>query len=542
MEKGISVNTRSSLGSVLLYGLWIVLLVLEVMALSLSVDAKSLRGDGFLVELLSKSGALSKYILVFAVILTLLIAPKYQIYRSQLLGFQQKQSRWLFLLTQLSTFLCFYLLTVFLFGRNELPGNTQILSIVWIVLGIGLAIVSLLYFAPRIFWQEFFCEERGHIISALLLAGIVYFSANLTQQFWQPMAELTFVLSQWLLGLVYSDVVVDQANMTLGTTAFSVIISPACSGYEGVGLITIFSAVYLWVFKKEFRFPNALLLFPLAIVFIWGLNALRISLLIALGTSYSPTVALEGFHSQAGWIFFITASIFIMLIAHHLRFFSMAPYQRKDILNEADAAPCLLMPLIILLATSLMTSAFIGDFDWLYPIRVLATASVIIYFWKNYQFQIKNIHYEPFLIGFFVCCLWIYLVDQSVSDKQQFSHSLFSVASIWSTVWIVVRCIGSVITVPIAEELVFRGYLLERLTGHPLLSKSRLCFSWFAFLLSSVLFGLMHGEWIAGIIAGMCYAFARYRRNSMGDAIVAHMTTNGLLTLYILLTGSWSLW
>jgi CAAX prenyl protease-like protein len=108
--------------------------------------------------------------------------------------------------------------------------------------------------------------------------------------------------------------------------------------------------------------------------------------------------------------------------------------------------------------------------------------------------------------------------------------------------WIIFRCIGSVVTVPLVEELVFRGYLLNKLTNHPLLAKGNIAFSWLPFLLSSLLFGLMHGEWIAGTIAGMFFAFARYRRGSLGDAVVAHMTTNGLLTCYVMLTGTWSYW
>ena len=40
----------------------------------------------------------------------------------------------------------------------------------------------------------------------------------------------------------------------------------------------------------------------------------------------------------------------------------------------------------------------------------------------------------------------------------------------------------------------------------------------------------------------MAYAFARYRRGAIGDAVVAHMTTNLMLSGYVLITGEWGYW
>jgi membrane protease YdiL (CAAX protease family) len=40
----------------------------------------------------------------------------------------------------------------------------------------------------------------------------------------------------------------------------------------------------------------------------------------------------------------------------------------------------------------------------------------------------------------------------------------------------------------------------------------------------------------------MLYAVALYRRRQIIDAIVAHATTNALLSGYVIATGSWSQW
>jgi membrane protease YdiL (CAAX protease family) len=57
-----------------------------------------------------------------------------------------------------------------------------------------------------------------------------------------------------------------------------------------------------------------------------------------------------------------------------------------------------------------------------------------------------------------------------------------------------------------------------------------------------VAFGALHGRWLAGTLAGLCYALALYRRGRLGDAVLAHATTNALIAADVLATGTWSLW
>ena len=77
--------------------------------------------------------------------------------------------------------------------------------------------------------------------------------------------------------------------------------------------------------------------------------------------------------------------------------------------------------------------------------------------------------------------------------------------------------VGSVVTVPLAEELAFRGYLTRRLMATEFQEIPLGRFTWFSFLISSALFGALHGRWLAGILAGMLYALALYRRKDLGE-------------------------
>ncbi len=108
--------------------------------------------------------------------------------------------------------------------------------------------------------------------------------------------------------------------------------------------------------------------------------------------------------------------------------------------------------------------------------------------------------------------------------------------------WLLFRVVGSVVTVPIAEELAFRGYLLRRLISADFDRLPSPRFTWLSFLLSSVLFGALHGRWLAGTVAGMFYAWAMYRRGRVADATLAHATTNALIAADVMIFGNWSLW
>ena len=84
--------------------------------------------------------------------------------------------------------------------------------------------------------------------------------------------------------------------------------------------------------------------------------------------------------------------------------------------------------------------------------------------------------------------------------------------------------------------------LPRRLAGQEAALSGGVRFTWPAFLLYSVLFGTFHCAWLAGTIAGLAYALVRYHRGAVGDAVVAPMTTNLMLSGYVLVTGQWGCW
>jgi CAAX prenyl protease-like protein len=120
---------------------------------------------------------------------------------------------------------------------------------------------------------------------------------------------------------------------------------------------------------------------------------------------------------------------------------------------------------------------------------------------------------------------------------------LLSLPVLARVVWLVFRTVGAVVTVPIAEELAFRGYLLRRLVSSDFTSVSFERFDLWPVLVSSIAFGILHGDrLLAGIIAGLAYAAITRWRGRISDAVLAHATTNALIAASVLLAGEWQLW
>jgi CAAX prenyl protease-like protein len=121
--------------------------------------------------------------------------------------------------------------------------------------------------------------------------------------------------------------------------------------------------------------------------------------------------------------------------------------------------------------------------------------------------------------------------------------SLASLSPSERAAWLIFRTAAAVITVPIAEELAFRGFLIRRLTSADFDSLDPRHYTYFAVFVSSLAFGVLHGgRWLAGTLAGLIYAIAFLRRGRIGDAIIAHAVTNTLLAACVLFAGRWDLW
>ena len=466
---------------------------------------------------------------------------------------QSNEHGWLVWLgLHLFTFVMFAVITALIF---EQPTDPARLSAPWFSGWFAMASTTLLLWlfalAPGHFWLRLIRREHISLFSGcllgigawLLIGMFLRQEAPLGQkEFWDSLSIPTLQLVHSLLGWVYSDLVYQPEKSIVGTNDFQVEISYACSGIEGISLIAIFLAIYLWLFRKELRFPQAFWLFPLGITAIWLANAVRIAMLIMIGAFFSPDIAERGFHAQAGWIAFTLIALGAIALSNRMQFFTVTQSDSPVAKTGKPLASALLAPLLVLMTASMATSAFSSGFEALYPLRVIAVAIALYYFRKTYNSLNWRWTWQAPAIGTVVFILWILLEPDADGSGTALAQGLDGLTSGSATIWLIFRVLGSVITVPLAEELAFRGYLIRKLIAKDFENVPSGQFSWFSFALTALLFGLLHDRWIAGTLAGMAYALALYRRGQIGDAVVAHMTTNALIAIFVLTQAKWYLW
>jgi exosortase E/protease (VPEID-CTERM system) len=463
---------------------------------------------------------------------------------------------WGWVFAHLSAFAAFAYLSLFVIEVDFPSSHSANLWIYfWLASGLLSGVFLMLAAIPARQWLRLFRQGWRLIFASILIgAGMVIGYATgvlpfLVTMAWRTLPQPTFFAVKWLLQAFGEEIISQPTEFVLGTKQFSVKIGSSCSGYEGIGLMAAFVGFYLWSFRRTLRFPRAFFILPCAIVSIWTVNAWRIALLVMFGTYVSPEIALGGFHSQVGWLGFIAVALGMMAVTQRMAFFASQSTLKSAVEDRSwggQKTTAYLAPLMALLGTMMLTRVFSSDFDWLYPIRFLGTGAVIWSFWRR-LFNLSNLagrfSWGAIGMGLAVFILWIG-VDWGMGESEigdNIQKSLAEMPAMWSTAWITFRVLGSVITVPIAEELAFRGYLLRRLLSTHF-ENIFPRFTWVSFLVSSFLFGVLHGRWLVGTAAGMFYAWAIYRRGKAGDAIIAHAATNGFIAVYVLVFRKWEFW
>jgi CAAX prenyl protease-like protein len=189
----------------------------------------------------------------------------------------------------------------------------------------------------------------------------------------------------------------------------------------------------------------------------------------------------------------------------------------------------------------MVTGAVTEGFDRLYPLRVVAAATVCWWYRDAYAELRPAWSAEAVGIGIAVFALWIAL-EPAQSSTVMGPTVWTEYSPLAAMFWLLARVIGSVVLVPLAEELAFRGYLVRRIVSADFRSVSPACFTWVSVAVSSAAFGALHGRWLGGTLAGVVYAVVFYRRGRLFDAVLAHAVTNTLIAVSVIATGNWSLW
>jgi CAAX protease family protein len=345
----------------------------------------------------------------------------------------------------------------------------------------------------------------------------------------------TFFSIALILSALGHHVVLDPDVFVIGTGDFFVEVASACSGIEGFALTTAFMAIYAFLMRDTLRQGRYwALVYPAALLVSWILNVVRIAMLILIGEYYSPTLAVDGFHSFAGWLFFTILAVGVLGVVQGMRGLhrGMPTERRAEVLLpfRQDPSVAQIVPFMALMLSGLMSLTFWQYPELGYPWQVLAVALVLWLFRK--PFLALDLSRDPIAIGVGVV-VGVGWVLTAGSQDPLTGLDLLTPAAL--SLWVICRMIGTCLIVPVVEEAFFRGYLLRWMSQDNKLPVL------FAVVLSSLGFALLHGRIIEAGLAGVLFAWLYLRHNRLGDAILAHVIANSLIAIAALLSGNWSL-
>ena len=429
-----------------------------------------------------------------------------------------------------------------LYGHSE---ATELLALGTVLAGIAAIVTGALAVLPWRQWVRFASIPGAIWLYAAGGAGLLIGTTTLVRRLWSPAASLTFSLVKALLTPFVKITMADPVTLDIGTARFGVNIAPQCSGLEGISLLLLFGSLWLFLFRRECRFPQALLLLPIGAGILFLLNSVRVAALILIGHAGAPAIALGGFHSQAGWLTFNGVSLGLCVVARRLPWFTTWKATEAS-MTEGESAATLpyLLPLLSILAAGMISHAVSGEFEWLYGLRLLAPVAVCAVYRREYAAMDWRGSWMAIAAGAGVILLWVGLdFVFGTGTPATMPEALRGASSGMRIGWIAIRVLSACVTVPFAEELAFRGFLLRRFQSREFDTLPDTSYTWLGVLASSAIFGALHGpRWPAGVLAGGIFAWVYLRRGRIGEAVVAHATANALLAAGVVLFGAWQYW
>lgn len=189
------------------------------------------------------------------------------------------------------------------------------------------------------------------------------------------------------------------------------------------------------------------------------------------------------------------------------------------------------------------------DPRWSYGLRALAAALLLVAFLPRYR-ELAPARLpgarpcaEAFVAGLAVLAVWLLLDDgifATGSGRGGFDPRGEDGGIVWPLA--LLRLAGAALVVPLIEELFWRSFLMRWLEDADYAALAPAAVGLRALLLSSVVFGVEHSQWAAGIVAGIAYGALYRRHGCLWSAVIAHATTNAGLGLWVLHGGHWRYW
>jgi CAAX prenyl protease-like protein len=183
---------------------------------------------------------------------------------------------------------------------------------------------------------------------------------------------------------------------------------------------------------------------------------------------------------------------------------------------------------------------------WIYVVEmavglwcILVTRSVVLE--MRWTFS-----WEAVAVGIFVFVFWVGLdpyYPQASKDKPTWNpFQELGANSVMAWFFVGVHTVGSAVVVPPIEEVFYRSFLYRYFVCLDFLDMPFSRLHWLSLIVTSLIFGFSHYQWLAGVLCGLSFQWLVLRKNRLGDAMTAHAITNFLLGIWVVWKDAWQFW
>jgi CAAX prenyl protease-like protein len=211
---------------------------------------------------------------------------------------------------------------------------------------------------------------------------------------------------------------------------------------------------------------------------------------------------------------------------------------------------------VFVLLTALQGKCGPASAYWFYLAKTFVGLWLIFEMYPLVQEMRWAFSWEAVVVGVGIFAVWVgisgeWTTQNSLWVKLGASHAPV-VTPAWNprehfgpglaSLFIITRILGSTWVVPPLEEVFYRSFLYRYIASNKFLDVPLNRFLPLPFLITAVVFGFAHNEWLAGVICGAGYQWLVLRKNRLGDAMTAHAITNFLLGVWVVWRGAWNFW
>ena len=189
------------------------------------------------------------------------------------------------------------------------------------------------------------------------------------------------------------------------------------------------------------------------------------------------------------------------------------------------------------------------DPRWIYGWGVLLVGALLLWWWREYGelFAQNRPSLREALLAVGVGVLVFYLViwlDAPWMRLGEATAGFRPVDAQGGMIWplVAVRWVGAALLVPVMEELFWRSFLMRWIQAPQFETVDPRRVGLRAVVLSTFVFMLAHTLWLSAILAGLAYAWLYIRSSRLWLAVIAHAVTNGMLGVWVVLSGNWGFW